>query len=443
MTHSEVDGLPPDLGPEHFRTDLCQTPAEGWRPPIRGGVDIAMLQYTSGSTRQPRGVILTHANLLHNLGMLAEFHRHQTDMVMVHWLPLFHDMGLIRGMLSPLHMGGSCFMLDPMEFAQKPIRWLKALSRFSATVTGAPDFGYALTAHKVPAHQLEGLDLSSLKVAFCSAEPIRNASLQRFANLLASVGLSRQALKPAYGLAEATVMVSGEMGEQFRTRAVSRHALGQGRVAPPKDRTDSLDMVNCGAPLGQQQLLIVDSEGRPCPFEVVGEVWIRGGSVSPGYWNNESDTAATFGAYLASGVGPYLRTGDLGWLESDGSLTVCGRLKDLLIIRGQNFYPHDIEAAVEGAVPELRAGCSAAFATEQEDPVVVCEAVEPSDALAYAVWAAAGQEFGLSLREVVILPPGSLPKTASGKVQRGLIRDRHAKGELGASLHWKAPVRPR
>lgn len=439
LTHSDLTSLPGDLAPLLVVTDRCQLGDDVLAPVAAEPAEVAVLQYTSGSTREPRGVVLTHANLLHNLGMLAEFHGCRPAMVMVHWLPLFHDMGLIRGMLSPVQMGADTVLLDPMEFAQRPIRWLRALSEHRATITGAPDFGYALTARKVQPKDLEGLDLTALQIAFCSAEPIRPQSLRGFARLCQPCGFRVEALKPSYGLAEATVMVCAETGEAFRTRQVSRAHLARGQVSAPQGPEDGLELVNCGRPLGGQELLVVDPQGRPCPWEVVGEIWLRGPCVAAGYWGREEDV---FAGYLASGQGPYLRTGDLGWLEPDGSLTVCGRLKDLIILRGQNYYPQDIEAIVQDAVPELRPGCGAAFSGPDGGVVVVWEAETADDSLVTRMWSAVGEELGIALSEVVVIEPGRLSKTASGKVQRQAVRGQHERGELEPLLTWKAPDRP-
>ena len=281
-------------------TDQCPAESGRWSAPV--GVETVMLQYTSGSSREPRGVRLSHSNLLHNLEMLRQFHGCQSSMVMVHWLPLYHDMGLIRGMLSPLHMGGDCVMLDPLQFVQRPLDWLCALSHFSATVTGAPDFGYALAARKIADSDLDPIDLSCLEVAFCSAEPIRKSSLDAFVQRFARCGLRTGALKPSYGLAEATVMVTAEMRPHYHSQAVSRQALAQSCLGPPQSEGDRLDLVCCGQPLGGQQLLIVDSHGRALAPDRVGEVWLAGGSVAGGYWNRPDDP--TFAARLADGRGP-------------------------------------------------------------------------------------------------------------------------------------------
>lgn len=435
LTNRKVEGLPAELAPRALSIEEIESEPALPRP----GSPLAILQYTSGSTREPRGVMVTEANLRHNLEMLADFHGRQQAMVMVHWLPFYHDMGLVRGMLSPVHMAADCVIMDPMEFVHRPLRWLQALSDFRATVTGAPDFGYALVNRKVGPGEVAGLDLSSLDLAFCSAEPIQASSLRRFGELLAPYGLRRSALKPAYGLAEGTVMVSGELRAEMHSRIVSRSALSLRVVRPAQDQADALEVVCCGQPLGGQQVLIVDEERHRCGALRVGEVWLRGPSVSPGYWNRSHDPA--FDARLADGEGPFLATGDLGWLDSDGSLTICGRLKDLIIVRGQNYYPQDIEKALEEAVPSLRPGNVVAFSREDGGVVVVAEARQPTNDVARAVWEAAGTEFGLSLAEVILLAPGELPKTASGKLQRRQAAAAHKQEELAPAIHWRAPRR--
>lgn len=436
LTHGQIEGLPGDLAPLTLRVEDIESCATRVGPVSEPAPALAMLQYTSGSTRDPRGVMLTHSNLLHNLDMLAHFHGRRQPMVMVHWLPLHHDMGLIRGMLSPVHLGADCVMMDAMEVVQRPVRWLRVLSEYGATVTGAPDFGYALVNRKVAAADVAGLDLSALEVAFCSAEPIRASSLLDFGGRLSSTGFRPGALKPAYGLAEATVMVSGETRERLHHRTVSRSALGQRRVEPPSGDGDAMQLVCCGQPLGRQQVLIVEN-GRRLPAETVGEIWLRGPSVSPGYWNHPDDP--TFQARLEDGEGPFLATGDLGWMDHEGNLTVCGRIKDLVIVRGQNFYPQDIEQAVQESVPSLRPGGIVAFSREDGGVVVVAETRVASEEVARAVWEAAGANLGLSLSEVLLLAPGELAKTASGKVQRRLLSRAHESQSLRPAIHWRAP----
>lgn len=411
-----------------FDLDLARLrPGEGedWSPPSPTGP--ALLQYTSGSTREPRGVMVSHANLLHNLEMLGQFLGHRPRMV--HWLPLHHDMGLIRGMLSPLYLGGDCRLLDPLDFLQRPRRWLQAITEFGATVTGAPDFGYALAARKVK--DTRGLDLSSLRVAFCSAEPIRRTSYDEFCQRFGVCGFAAEAFKPAYGLAEATVMVSGELGPP-KFLSLDRIALGQRRIAAGAD----LQVAGCGQPLGGQEVVIVE-DGRGCQADGVGEIWVRGPSVAQGYWGRPDDP--TFAGYLEDGRGPYLRTGDLGWLSPSGDLYVTGRLKDVLIVRGQNYYPQDLEAVLEENLPQLRPGCTVAF--EVDGQVIVCAEVEDGrpDELVNAIWCLLGEHFGLSAREVLLLARGATLKTSSGKVRRAQTREDYLQDTLNTWHRWRAP----
>lgn len=402
-----------------------------WRPWEPEPGEVRVIQYSSGSTRAPRGVMLTSGNLLHNLEMLAEFQRRPSAMVMVHWLPLYHDMGLIRGMMSPLHLAGDCLMMSPLEFVQKPRRWLEALTRYKATVTGAPNFGFELATQKCL--DLAGLDLSSLELAFCTSEPIRAATLRRFQARFGERGLSPETLKPAYGLSEATVMVCGEMGSRFQVRELDEQAFKEGQVR----HGNGTEVVACGQLLGGQTARVVDTEARPCGADEIGEVWIQGPSVAAGYWNRPEDPA--FSGYTADGAGPYLRTGDLGFFDPEGRLYITGRLKDLLIIRGLNYYPQDLEATVD-ELEEVRAGATVAFALNQK-LLIACEVRPPGDwdELVLKVRAAVGEEFGLSVWGVLFLAPGAGLKTSSGKVQRSLTREAYLRGELELLHSWSRP----
>lgn len=369
--------------------------------------ELAVLQYTSGSTRQPRGVRLTHGNLLHNLGLLQQFLGNPQELVMVHWLPLFHDMGLVRGMLSPLHLGGDCHLLDPVAFVEKPRRWLETITCKRATITGAPPFGLALACRKVSEQQLEGLDLSCLEKLFCSAEPISVEVLERFEGRFSRVGLGPGVIRPAYGLAEATVAVTGEMGPRWQS-------IG-GRVS-------------CGQALGDLRLRIVEpSTGRLLAQGEVGEIHIQGSSVSKGYWG------------CPEAWEDWLPSGDLGFLQA-GQLVVCGRIKDCLIVRGQNFHPQDLEAAAEEACGWLRPGCSAVF-QEDQALILVGEASRPEgdgEQAVRQIWEAWAGEFGLSLSALVLLPPGRACKTASGKIQRQATREAWRQGLTEIVFEWQA-----
>jgi acyl-CoA synthetase (AMP-forming)/AMP-acid ligase II len=419
-----------------------------WRSPKLGEQSLAVIQYTSGSTGTPRGVTVTHGNFLHNLEMLRAFHDHQEHMVMVHWLPLHHDMGLIRGMMSPLHMGGDCAMMPPMQFIQRPLRWLAAASRHRATTIGAPNFGYELCNRKVSDLEVRSLDLSALRVAFCSAEPIRASTVTRFLRKFSVCGFSSRAFRPSYGLAEATVAVCGETrgaGPDIRlcdSRALRAHRF----VEVDRDDAHAVAATSCGRALGDQEIITVDANGRRTEGQAIGEVWIRGRSVARGYWNDPVATRATFRARLADGTGPYLQTGDFGWLSPAGDLIVTGRKKDLIVIRGQNYYPQDIEFAVESCAPELRAGCSAAFSIEGgvgETLAIVCEPVaelpsqEDCERLVARIRVAVSEQFELAVHTVAVIRRSTIPKTASGKVRRNDTREELHRGALPLIHLWQ------
>lgn len=405
---------------------------DGWQPPPTQ--DIAFLQYTSGSTRQPSGVVITQENLGANLSMLRSFHGQHAPVVMVHWLPLYHDMGLVRGMLSPLELGADCYLMDPQEFVQSPVRWLEAISRFKATLTGAPNFGYELAARKVKPDR--ALDLSSLRIAFCSAEPIKHSTFTKFSEEFSPFGFSRDAFKPSYGLAEATVAVAGEL-DHYQTRELSISALRENRIEKPATERDSTQLVSCGVPLGELDVQIV-REGVEQPTDTLGEIWLRGPNIAAGYWNStpESDP---FSSYLQSGEGPFLKTGDQGFRDSQGCLFVTGRLQDLLIIRGQNFHPHDIEATLEEELPNLRKGCTVAF--QLEDWLgLTCECRSGSvEDLVAEMRRVVGEEFGLATGLIAVLPTGGSLKTSSGKPQRSRTRQELLKRTLQPLHLWHRP----
>lgn len=431
-------------------TDGTDADPGDWKPVSASSSDIAVLQYTSGSTRDPRGVMISHGNMLHNLAMLREFHQKQEHMVMISWLPLYHDMGLIRGMMSPLHMGGDCFMMGPMEFAQQPVKWLATVTAHRGTTTGSPNFGYELATRKIADEDLAKLDLSSLEVVFASAEPIRKGTIERFVDRFAPCGLGRGTFRAAYGLAEATVAVAGELGDGLQTFTVSERAMREGRVvASSPSAADAYDLVSCGEPLGDQDVAIVDPQGRRCAPDQIGEVWVRGRSVARGYWHREEDTRAVFGAELPDGSGPFLRTGDLGCFTPKGGLCIVGRKKDIVIVRGQNYYPHDVEATVEAADARLRPGCSAVFGVDvdgSDSLVVVAECdgrvttgdVRWNDVVA-AVRSAVGEEHEVAIQTVCLIASGKIPKTASGKVQRAAAKRMYLAGEFEPLHTWSAP----
>ncbi|WP_437305959.1 amino acid adenylation domain-containing protein [Sorangium sp. So ce388] len=422
---------------------------DGFRPPRVTADSVAFLQYTSGSTGAPKGVVLTHGNLLSNERMIQRAFGHTEESLIVGWLPPHHDMGLIGNILQPLYVGVPCVQLSPDHFLMRPWRWLDAISRYRATTSGGPNFAYDLCVAKITPEQREGLDLSSWKVAFNGAEPIRAATLDRFADAFAPSGFRRAALYPCFGLAEATLLVSGGAPEAPPvTRTVDRAALGQGLVVfDPRDPRAGSTLVGCGGPPGGEQVLIVDPESRrPCDEERVGEIWVAGASVAQGYWERPEDTAHTFGARLSTGEGPFLRTGDLGFL-SRGELYVTGRLKDLIIVRGRNIYPQDLEITAEESHPSLRAGGGAAFSVDvdgEERVVLVQElgrraspAADPAE-LGAAIQSAVADRHEVAVHAVVLIKPGSLPRTTSGKVQRRACRARFLDGSLDAV--WRSTL---
>ncbi|HSK86832.1 MAG TPA: fatty acyl-AMP ligase, partial [Anaerolineales bacterium] len=349
-----------------------------WRQPDISSETLAFLQYTSGSTSQPKGVMLTHGNLMHNLKAIRHGFQIDDTAVAVFWLPSYHDMGLIGGILEPMYVNGISTLMSPVSFLQRPFRWLEAMSRYKATITGAPNFAYDLCVDKVTPEQMETLDLSSWTLAFCGAEPIRPETLERFARAFERCGFRKDSFYPCYGMAESSLLVSGGDGPaEPKTTTFDRKALESDRaVLTASDNPSALTMVSCGKPIIDQKIAIVNPHTlQKCEPDQVGEIWISGPSVAHGYWKLSDETEQTFRAYLVTAEGPFLRTGDLGFLHN-GELYVTGRLKDLIIIHGSNHYPQDIELTVESSHIALQPGASAAFSVTEggrEQLVIVQE----------------------------------------------------------------------
>lgn len=421
--------------------------AGSWHPPVVRRDTLAFLQYTSGSTGLPKGVMVSHGNVLHNQRLIKAAFGLSARTVGVSWLPLYHDMGLIGHVLQPLYLGITSVLMSPAAFVAKPVRWLQAISDYRATSSGGPNFAYDLCVRRVTAEQMTGLDLGCWDVAFSGAEIVRSDTLARFADKFAACGLRRKALTGCYGMAETTLFVAAGRKSRFPTvHRIDGAALQQHRVQPVgDDAAGGLSIVGCGRAVGQQ-IAIVDPETCVrCETRQVGEIWVMGPSVARGYWNRVEDSAATFGARIAgSGDGPYLRTGDLGFIE-DGELFVTGRVKDMIIIRGRNYYPHDIEATVRASHPALSDGAAAAFSVdvEGEERLVVLHEVHRHelrrvrrDDVAGAARMALLSELGLPLEDLVLLAQGSLPKTSSGKIRHRASREAY----LGNTLTPTAPA---
>ena len=439
----EMAAFAPDLRRLRWMgTDTMQG-VEGWRAPTLGPDHIAFLQYTSGSTGVPKGVMLSHANLLANSQAIQNAHEYTRESRKVTWLPPYHDMGLIGSILQPVYTGFSCVLLSPIKFLLKPLRWLQAISKTRGTAAGAPNFAFDLCARKVTPEQRQQLDLSSWDLAYCGAEPVRRDTLQRFAERFAESGFRATSFAPCYGLAEGTLIVTGvKKGTGFHVH--------------------ESDVVSVGRAVAGGEIAIVDPERQVRLDDgAVGEIWVHNESVARGYWNRPEETQATFGARLdGSSVPGWLRTGDLGFVEG-GQLYVSGRLKELLIVRGQKHFPSDIEATIEQSQWEMshfRPGGSAAVSlvVEGEERLFLIVEVErrqrerrrggtadverrnnrdrrrrphsyragaePSlfeaDSVIRSLRSAVTARHGIEVFGVVLVRPGSIPKTTSGKKQR-------------------------
>ncbi|WP_337958187.1 fatty acyl-AMP ligase [Mycolicibacterium septicum] len=418
--------------------------AENWAAPDLSADAIAMVQYTSGSTTTPKGVALTHRNLLHNMESIRQVWHGDDTATSVFWLPSHHDMGLIGAILSMLHVGCTTHLMSPSSFVKRPMGWLEAISRHRATFTAAPNFAYDRCVEDSTADERAALDLSSLATAMNGAEPVQAATLERFADAFATAGFRPEAFCPVYGLAEATLLVSGGSDSALPVvERIDRIGLQADRVvdAEPGDPS-AVALVGCGRPRGGQQIVIVDPvTHRPCETDEVGEIWIAGPSVGWGYWARPAETEETFAAVLPdTPPGPFLRTGDLGFLRS-GELFITGRCKDLVVIRGGNYYPNDIERTAQDCHPVLVSGRGAVFAFTPglgavEQLVVVQEvhrdrdpAVDLSD-VAVAIRTAVTDRYGLEPNSVLLVQHLSIPTTSSGKIQRGQCRRQFLDGEI-------------
>ncbi len=445
--------------------------ADRWERPDIDGSTLAFLQYTSGSTGTPKGVMLSHENLLHNSLRIMQAFEITRSQSGVFWLPSFHDMGLIGGILVPLYGGKFNVLMSPVAFLQKPLRWLQAISKYRATISGGPNFAYELCVRKTTPEQRATLDLSSWTLAFNGAEPVRAETIDAFSEAFAPCGFRREAFYPCYGLAESTLMVTGGMKfEQPVVRSFDASSIETGTAAArATGGTGARRLVGSGRELDGQDVLIVDPQTcEALPPGRVGEIWVSGPSVAQGYWNRPDVSAATFGAMLSQSeqatagqpvakwrpnAGPYMRTGDLGFFDN-GELFVTGRLKDLIIIRGRNHYPQDIEHSVEEASGLVRAGSVAAFAVdvdERERVVIVAEvergkrdSAETAGAFE-AIRKRLATEHELAAEAIVLVRPNSVPKTSSGKIQRHACKRQFLDGSLEVveqHIGWLAAAQP-
>ncbi|WP_019142938.1 AMP-binding protein [Noviherbaspirillum massiliense] len=445
-------------------TDAVGVPRESKELPPAANEGIAFLQYTSGSIGTPKGVVVTHQNIVSNVRAIQEAFRFSNNSVMVGWLPLFHDMGLVGGVLSPLYVGFHSVFMSPNTFLKNPFQWLEAISKYRGTCAGAPNFGWDYCIDRVSDDQKKGLDLSCLTVAYNGSEPVRADTLRRFYDAFAVCGLRQDALFPCYGMAEATLFVSGGPAQRPPVvLAASKSALEGNQISPvSSDGNDARHIVSCGQIPADMSVVVVDPETcLPCSRRRVGEIWIAGSSVAQGYWNRPEETEKVFRARLSeSGSGPYLRTGDLGFVK-DGELFITGRLKDLIIVNGRNIYPQDIEQVIEQSIDFIEPNMAAAFSVEidnREGLAIVAEAnrslmraahleqkqaadkegqarikneyLAKIDLLASNICKVVAEQFDVSVSTIVFVKPGTFPRTSSGKVQRLRCRQMALNGEL-------------
>ncbi|ODR11904.1 fatty-acid--CoA ligase [Mycolicibacillus koreensis] len=444
-----VDSLV-DGPPLHWASTADGDP-DAWTVPDIDPEAPAMIQYTSGSTTAPRGVMLSHHNLLHNLAAIRPIWDGDEDSIGVYWLPPHHDMGLIGGVLSMIYAGSTTVLMSPTAFIKRPMSWLEAISRHRATVTVAPNFAFDRCVEHSTAGERAALDLSSLATVMNGAEPVRPETLRAFADAFAPAGFRPESFLPVYGLAEATLLVSGRSESHTPSiEHLDRTALGEHRVieAQPDD-PDPIALVGCGQPRGQRIVIADPETRRPCGPDEVGEIWITGANVAQGYWENPVETQETFAARLAeTDEGPFLRTGDLGFLRS-GELFITGRCKDIVVMSGRNHYPHHIEATIQDSHRAFLRGRGAVFTAPPrpdaaERLVVVQEVDRPriTEAelaeLLSALQVAISERHELQAQGVVLVAPLQIPTTSSGKIQRSKCRQQFIDGELDSVAQWHA-----
>jgi acyl-CoA synthetase (AMP-forming)/AMP-acid ligase II len=427
-------------------------PGLSWNEPDLSLDKVAFIQYTSGSTKSPRGVKINYHNLAYNHLVIKKVRRPepQDKSVIVNWTPMFHDMGLITGLFQSIYDRSQSVMMSPVAFLQRPARWLEAITKYKGTASGGPNFSFDLCTRKVTPEERERLDLSSWKNAWNSAEPIRADTQIRFAETFNSCGFNHKAFSPCYGLAEATLLVSS-YGEKSHpvTYLADRSALEEGKIKPSENGNEQL-LVSSGPPLLELRVAIVDPDShKKCEPYTVGEIWVSGDNISKGYFNREEETEYTFKAYIKeSGEGPFLRTGDFGFIH-EGHLYVTGRLKDMIIVRGRNYYPQDVELTVQASHPALQEGAGTAFAVMVDDleHLVIVQEVKRTyrnkldvDEVSKAIRFAVAKAHGIRAHAITFIHPYSIPKTSSGKLMRNETRAQYLDKNLKIIAEWHPPT---
>lgn len=422
--------------------DVAPVKDENWVKPDLSSDSLAFLQYTSGTTGDPKGVMVTHGNLMANQASIQQGFEHTEDSIVVGWLPLYHDMGLIGNLLQPLYLGATAILMPPMAFLEKPVRWLRAISNYNAETSGGPNFAYDLCCQKITPEQMQGLDLSSWELAFNGSEPVHDKTMQRFTEKFSACGFQSGSFYPCYGLAEATLFVSGN---KLLIETVDNARSDSGQAL--SDTTRQVNSVSCGSILAAQQLRIVNPETHLlCAKEEEGEIWLSGANITQGYWNKPELSEHMFKARIIGQdqsltekqAEAYLRTGDLGFVR-DGQLHVSGRIKDLIIIRGRNFYPQDIERNLTENIPELVTdGCVAfsVIADQQEKLVVVAELTRTAmrqknySAITTNMRQVLMEMCEIMPEELLLVRLGTVPKTSSGKNRRQASKQMYLENEF-------------
>jgi acyl-CoA synthetase (AMP-forming)/AMP-acid ligase II len=395
---------------------------------------IAFLQYTSGSTGNPKGVIVTHRNLLHNLEQIYLSFQHSQNSIGVSWLPAYHDMGLIGGILQPLFGGFEANLMSPLTFLRRPSRWLAAISKYKATSSGGPNFAYELCIKYAGSKSLEGIDLSSWNIAFNGSEPIRATTLKNFSVAFEYAGFKKKAFCPCYGLAESSLFVTGpKVDQEFSIINADKQQLMQGSFTPSSDNHNTVELVSSGFPTGTD-LIIIDPVSHELRNDAhIGEIWIKSSSVADGYWQKTAETSSTFGAYTKSGQGPYMRSGDLGFMYQC-ELYVTGRCKEVIILNGCNYYPYDIEHTVQACGDILRTDATVAFSvdTNGTEKLIIIQELYRNQTntvdivqLKKNIHEHVYEKHGLIIHDLVLVKQATLPKTTSGKLKRVEIKQQY------------------
>lgn len=431
--------------------ELEESIANDWVLVTQHKDTVAYYQYTSGSTGAPKGVMVSHGNVIYNVSDIDASWDHSAETVLVSWLPIFHDMGLIYGFMQGVYNGFHTVLFSPNAFAQRPYTWLKAISDYKATHSGGPNSAFIMCVEKILPEQKKDLDLSSLRVMFNGSEPVRESTLRSFTEAFSECGFKEQVHTPCYGLAEATLKVTAtKLGEYPHHLTVDTKSLESNKVVPLVNGEEGQVFVSSGITVQQTEVKIVNPvSNEECSADSVGEIWVKGPTNAMGYYRKEADTREIFNAHTSdTGEGPFMRTGDLGFFYNN-ELYIAGRLKDLIIVRGRNCYPQDIEEIVENCHPSLEPSAGAAFSLDVngEERLVVVQSVRRSffkkidpEQVFNAIRRSVAGQYGVKVHDIQLLMPASIPRTTSGKIQRRACKQAYQQKTLKVLAGWQEPL---